>query len=61
MFNPLTYLKESRHELGKVVWPSRKETLRLTLIVAFVSILVGVYIAGLDTIFTTFAETFLYK
>lgn len=61
MFNPITYLKESKIELSKVVWPSRKETLRLTLVVALGSLLVGLYIAGLDTVFTTAAETFLYK
>lgn len=60
-FNPLTYILESKAELSKVTWPSRRETLRLTLIVAFVSLVVGLYIAGLDAVFTTISETFLYK
>lgn len=60
-FNPVTYIKESRQELGKVVWPTRKETLRFTVIVALVSVLVGIYVAGLDAVFTKLAETFLYK
>ncbi len=54
--NPLTYVKQSKEELDKVVWPTRVETIRLTLIVIAISILVGAYIAGLDAIFANFAE-----
>jgi len=57
----LTFIKESKSELGKVVWPSRRETMRYTVIVAVVSVIVGVYIAGLDAIFAKLAETYLYK
>jgi len=59
--NPITYILQSRSELGKVVWPSRSETLRYTIVVAVVSVIVGVYIAGLDAVFAKFAETYLYK
>ena len=52
MVNPLAYVKESRLELGKVVWPTRNQTIRLTLVVIVVSILVGAYITLLDTAFT---------
>ena len=57
-FNPLTYLKESKAELEKVVWPSRMETLRLTVVVIIISIVVGAYVAGLDAIFAKIAESF---
>ena len=60
-FNPLTYVKESRAELGKVIWPTRRETIRLTIVVVLVSILVGAYIAGLDALFAKIAEKVLYK
>ena len=58
-FNPVTYLKESKAELNKVVWPTKAETIRLTFVVIVVSVIVGVYIAGLDAIFTKITETFL--
>jgi len=58
-FNPLTYLKESRAELTKVVWPTRQETVRMTIIVIVISVLVGGYIAGLDTLFTSLVGKFL--
>jgi len=58
-FNPLTYLKESKAELDNVTWPTIKETIRLTVVVLVVSLIIGAYISGLDAIFTTLAETFL--
>ena len=60
-FNPLAYIKESKAELEKVVWPTKQETLRLTLVVIAISIIVGAYIAGLDALFTLLVETFLNK
>lgn len=57
--NPIAYLKESRVELEKVVWPSRGQTLRLTIMVIAVSILVGAYVAGLDALFSKLVEKFL--
>lgn len=54
--NPLTYLKESRAEFEKVVWPTRWETIRLTLVVIIVSLIVGIYVAGLDAVFAKISE-----
>jgi len=59
MINPISYIKESRAELAKVVWLSRNDTLKLTLLVIFVSVLIGAYIAGIDTFFTVLVEKFL--
>ena len=58
-FNPIFYLKESRIELSKVIWPTRMVTLRLTLLVFIVSLIVGAYIAGLDALFTKITENFI--
>ena len=49
--NPVIFLKEVRQELGKVIWPTRAETVRLTLIVIGVSVAVGLFIGALDIIF----------
>lgn len=51
VLNPITYVRESYLELKKVVWPTRAQGVRLTIMVIAVSILVGAYIAGLDYIF----------
>ncbi len=57
--NPIQYLKESKAELDKVVWPSRQETLRLTILVIIISVVIGAYISGLDAILATLVEKFL--
>lgn len=47
----LGFAKESRGELRKVVWPTRKETVQTTLLVAVITIVVGLFLWGLDTFF----------
>jgi preprotein translocase subunit SecE len=42
------YVTESWAELRKVIWPTRRQVVNLTLIVIGVSALVGAYIAILD-------------
>lgn len=47
--NPITqFIRESRIELRKVVWPSRQEATRLTLVVIGVSAGVGLVLGGFD-------------
>lgn len=45
---PLDFLREVRVELTKVVWPTRQQTIQLTIIVVMVTILVGFFIGILD-------------
>lgn len=59
LINPISYFKESKAELGKVIWPTRRETVRLTLITILISVVVGLYIAGIDTVLSQIAERFL--
>jgi preprotein translocase subunit SecE len=49
---PVIFLKEVRDELKKVVWPTRDEVIRLTAVVIIVSLIVGVYLGGIDSILT---------
>ncbi len=52
MFNKLTnYLKETRLEMRKVNWPTRQETIRLTLIVIGVSLGIAAILGAFDFIF----------
>jgi preprotein translocase subunit SecE len=53
------YLSEVKTELSKVIWPKRQEVLKLTLVVLFISALVGAYVGGLDYIFTNILKTIL--
>lgn len=61
MTSPLTFILETRDELKKVVWPSRAEVIRLTGIVIIISVVVGLYIGGLDFTFAWLMERFIYN
>lgn len=50
------FLKEVRTELLKVRWPTKEETVKMTLIVISVSAGVGLFIGILDSIFTKLLE-----
>ena len=45
------YLNESRIELKKVIWPSKKETTRSTMLVIGISLAVAVFLGILDYVF----------
>jgi preprotein translocase subunit SecE len=50
---------ESRQEFKRVNWPTRQETIRLTLIVIGISLLFAAFLGILDMVFTYLLETFL--
>ncbi len=50
--NPVKYVQETIAELKHVSWPSRQETIKLTVIVIAISIIVAFYVGGLDYTFT---------
>lgn len=51
------YVRESRHEVKKVTWPTRKESLRLTLAVIVFSMIFAGYTTVLDLGFEKLVET----
>ncbi len=55
-----TFLSEVRQELKRVTWPSRREVYGTTFVVIVTSIFFGVYLFGLDAIFST-AVTWLFR
>ncbi len=56
MTSPTVFLREVQDELSKVVWPTRNEVIRLTLTVILVSLIVGLFLGGLDFILTKLLE-----
>ena len=52
MTTPVTFVRQAYDELKQVVWPTRKEIIRLTGIVIILSVIMGLYIGGLDLIFS---------
>jgi preprotein translocase subunit SecE len=55
------FLRESRIELKKVKWPTLRETLQYTLIVIIISLVVAIYLGGLDYLFSSFLQKFILK
>ena len=47
------FIDEAWSELKKVSWPTREQVRNLTVLVFAISLVVGVYITVLDTIFQT--------
>lgn len=56
----ITYLKEVKVEMKKVNWPTREQTLRYTLIVIGISVAVAAFLGGLDFIFTSLLNKFIF-
>jgi preprotein translocase SecE subunit len=44
----LSYLKDTKTELGLVVWPTRSHTIAYTALVLGLSAAIALYLAGLD-------------
>lgn len=53
---PQVFLREVTDELKKVVWPTRSEVTRLTGVVIVVSLIVGVFLGGIDFLLTKLME-----
>ena len=47
----IKFFKEVKSEMKKVVWPSWSQTVRNTMIVIAVIIMVGIFLAIVDTVF----------
>jgi len=48
----INFLKEVREEMGKVTWPTRNQTIKMSLLVVAVSIIFGVFLGSLDFLLT---------
>lgn len=46
------FLREVRDELAKVVWPSRREVVIYTMVVILTVLVVGLFVFGLDVLFS---------
>jgi preprotein translocase SecE subunit len=55
------YLQDVKSELAKVTWPQKSEIVKLTIMVSLISIIVGLYLSGLDSFFTKLLELVVAK
>lgn len=56
----ITYFKEVRVEMKKVNWPSREMTIKYTLIVIGLALVVAIYLGSLDVVFTNLLDRFVF-
>ncbi len=57
----LTFLKESKTELKKVSWPAKDQLVKLTGLVIFISLVVGIYVSALDWTLSKGLESMLQR
>jgi preprotein translocase subunit SecE len=57
----LVFLRQVWEEFGKITWPSRAETIRLTILVIIVSGAVAAFIGGLDFVFSRVLNAILLR
>lgn len=55
----ISYFREVRQELKKVNWPSRQDTLWHTAIVIAASVVIAIFLGGLDALFTFMLDRFV--
>ncbi len=55
----LKFLKESREELKKVVWPSREEVLNSTIVVLAATAIISMFLFGVDNVFETLFDALI--
>lgn len=58
-YSLIEYFKGSRAELKKVVWPTRAETIRYTLLVIGISLVVAIILGLFDILLIYIIKTFL--
>ncbi|MCX6785357.1 MAG: preprotein translocase subunit SecE [Candidatus Komeilibacteria bacterium] len=54
------YIKESRTELKKVVWPTKQQTRNHTLMVIAVSLGIAAFLGAVDFLLNKILELFVY-
>jgi len=55
----VNFLKEVQLEVKKVNWPTREQTLKYTFIVIIFSVLVALFLGGLDVIFNNALKMYI--
>jgi preprotein translocase SecE subunit len=58
---PITYLKQCREELAKVMWPTRQKTIRNTMLVIAMSVGMAAFLGLTDFILDQALQYFLNR
>lgn len=56
----IKFLKEVRQEFKKVVWPTKQDTIKHTLLVVGISAVIALFLGGLDLFFGFLLNKYLF-
>ena len=48
---PIEFIRQVRAETAKVVWPTRRETIMTGVMVMIMTVLLGLFFLGIDSVF----------
>jgi preprotein translocase subunit SecE len=57
--SPGEFFRQVRAETGKIVWPSRKETITTAIMVVIMTTLLGLFFFGVDSAFSAIVRFLL--
>jgi preprotein translocase subunit SecE len=57
--SPGEFIRQVRTEVGKVVWPTRKETVQTAIMVLIMTIILAVFFLGVDAVFAAIVKGLL--
>jgi preprotein translocase subunit SecE len=57
--SPGEFIRQVRTEIGKVVWPSRQETVQTAIMVLIMTIIFAIFFLGVDAVFAAIVKGLL--
>ncbi len=57
--SPGEYIRQVRAEAGKVVWPTRKETITTAIMVMILTTVLAIFFFGIDSLLNTIVQFLL--
>lgn len=57
--SPGEFIRQVRAETAKVVWPTRRETVTTAVMVIIMTLMLGIFFFGVDTIFSKIVQLLL--
>jgi len=57
--SPGEFIRQVRTEIGKVVWPTRQETVQTAIMVLIMTIILSIFFLGVDAVFAAIVKGLL--
>ena len=57
--SPSEFIRQVRTEIGKVVWPTRQETVQTAIMVLIMTIILAIFFLGVDAVFAAIVKGLL--